>query len=107
MDGEGGMGVLSVEVKDDIIVTINLKLMTIHRSNEILTQLKNIIAQHDKNLMLDLHNVESLDSTTISMFIELNNFLKESGKKLILMNFTPFVKKTFDMLHITKFFNIK
>lgn len=98
---------LSVEVKDDVIVTVNLRLMTIHHSHEILTQLKNIIAEQAKNLVVDIQNVESLDSTTISMFIELNTLLKESGKKLILANLNPFVKKTFDMLHMTKFFNIK
>ncbi len=98
---------LSVEMNDDITVTIKIRLMTIHHAHEILTQLKQISDEHSKNLVLNLQNVESLDSTTISMFIELNNHLKERGKKLILTNFTPFVKKTFDMLHITKFFNIK
>ena len=107
MDTNGGIEVLSVEVKDDIIVTVNVRLMTIHHSHEILTQLLRISGKHSKNLVLNLQNVESLDSTTISMFIELNNHLKESGKKLLLMNLTPFVKKTFDMLHISKFFNIK
>jgi anti-anti-sigma factor len=99
--------VLSVYVNDDVIVTIKVRLMTIHHAHDIQTELKDIIAKHDKNIILDLQNVESLDSTNISMFIEINNFLKESGKKLILTNFTPFVKKTFDMLHITKFFNIQ
>ena len=97
---------LSVEVNDDIIVTIKIRLMTIHHAHEILTQLIQISGEYPKNLVLNLQNVESLDSTTISMFIELNNHLKESGKQLTLTNLTPFVKKTFDMLHITKFFNI-
>lgn len=98
---------LSVEIKDEVIVTVNLRLMTIHHAHEILKQLKDIIGVHAKNLVLNLRNVESLDSTTISMLVELNNYMKESGKELILANFNPFVKKTFEMLHITKYFNIR
>jgi anti-anti-sigma factor len=107
MNKTGGMGVLSVEVRDDVIVTIKLRLMTIHHSHEILVQLKNIIAEHDKNIVLNLQSVDSIDSTSISMLVELDHYLKESGKVLTLANLAPFVKKTFEMLHITKFFNIK
>ena len=107
MDKKRRYGVFSIEVKDAVIVTVNIRFVTIHHAHEILTQLKNIMDEHDKNLMLNLENVESLDSTTISMLVELNHYLKESGKVLMLENLTPFVKKTFEMLHITKFFNIE
>lgn len=98
---------LSINIDDVVTVTINNKLLNIHNTQDILHQLKSIALEHKQNIVINLINVESLDSSTIAMFVEYNNFLKESRRELTFINLSPFVKKIFEMLHISKFFKIQ
>jgi anti-anti-sigma factor len=101
-----GSFVLSIDVKDAVTVTINLKMLNIHNSREIQQQLREIFRAHQKNIIINLENVTSLDSSTISMLVDFNTQLKETGRELSFVNPSPFVKKIFDMIHISKFFTI-
>ncbi|OHD64247.1 MAG: hypothetical protein A2176_01195 [Spirochaetes bacterium RBG_13_51_14] len=98
--------VLSIEVKDAVTITINLKMVNIHYSREILQQLEDVAREHEKKIILNLENVDSLDSSTITMLVEFYGYCKEIGREFMLINLNPFVKKTFEMLHLAKFFNI-
>jgi anti-anti-sigma factor len=98
--------VICVKVNGAVTITINSSLLTIHNSHELLKLLMEAAHQYDKEVMLDFIKVNSLDSTVIAMLVEFNNYMGENNKKLILINLSPFVKKTFEILHITKFFTI-
>ncbi|MBN2159321.1 MAG: STAS domain-containing protein [Spirochaetes bacterium] len=97
---------LTIDVQDAVTVTINLKMLNIHNSREIQQQLSEIARIHNKNIIINLQNVTSLDSSTISMLVDFNNHLKETGRELSFINPSPFVKKIFEMIHISKFFTI-
>jgi anti-anti-sigma factor len=99
--------VISIDVNGVVAITINIRLLTIHNSHELLRLLMEAAHQYDKEIKLDFINVNSLDSTVIAMLVEFNNFMAENKKKLTLMHLSPFVQKTFEILHITKFFNIE
>ncbi|HOT44327.1 MAG TPA: STAS domain-containing protein [Spirochaetota bacterium] len=98
---------ISIAVNGAVTITIAMKLLTIHNSTELLKLLLEAAHQYDKEMVLDFINVSSLDSTVIAMLVEFNNYMNENKKKLTLVNLSPFIKKTFEILHITKFFNIK
>lgn len=97
---------ISVEVNGAVTITITIRLLTIHNSHELLRLLLETAYQYDKDIIINFINVNSLDSTIIAMLIEFNNHMKDNGKKLTFANLSPFVKKTFEILHITKFFDI-
>jgi anti-anti-sigma factor len=99
--------VISIEVNGAVIITITVRLLTIHNSHELLRVLLETAHQYDKEFVLDFINVTTVDSTVIAMLVEFNNHMAENKKKLTLVNLSPFVKKTFEILHITKFFNIQ
>jgi anti-anti-sigma factor len=98
---------ISIDVKNIVTVTINLRLLTVHDSKELFTRLKDISGIHDKNIDLNLGMVESLDSSILAMLVEFNNHLKHKNRELTITNMTPFVKRTFELLHISNFFNIR
>jgi anti-anti-sigma factor len=98
---------ISIDVNEVAVVTIGIRLMNIHNSQEILRTLKETAKKYHKNIVINLEKVELMDSTTIAMFVEYNNFLKENGLELTFTNLSPFIKKIFNMLHISTFFNIK
>ncbi len=98
---------ISISVNDAVTITINIKLLTIHNSHELLRLLLETAHQYDKEILLDFINVNSLDSTVLAMLVEFNNHMTENKKKLTLVNLSPFIKKTFEILRITKFFNIR
>ncbi|HNW30405.1 MAG TPA: STAS domain-containing protein [Spirochaetota bacterium] len=98
---------ISIAVNHAVTITITMKLLTIHNSNELLKLLLETAHQYDKEMVLDFANVSSIDSTVIAMLVEFNNHMAENKKKLTLVNLSPFVKKIFEILHIDKFFSIK
>ncbi len=98
---------ISIEVNGAVTITINISLLTIHNSHELLRLLMETAHEYEKEIVLDFINVTSLDSTIIAMLVEFNNHMSENKKIFTLSNLSPFVKKTFEILHITKFFNIQ
>ena len=98
---------LAIMVDNVITITIRTRKLNIHNAQEILDKLKETAKLYNKNIIINLEQVESLDSTTIAMFVEFYNFLKDLNIELTFMNLSPFVGKIFEMLHISKFFNIK
>ncbi|OHD71333.1 MAG: hypothetical protein A2W19_10020 [Spirochaetes bacterium RBG_16_49_21] len=98
---------ISIDVNNVVTAIIGTRLLNIHNSQEILRILKETSRKYGRNIVIDLGKVEFLDSTIIAMFVEYNNFLKESGLELTFTNLSPFVERVFTMLHISKFFNIK
>ncbi len=98
---------LSIEIDDSIIATVQEKILNVHNSQVIFHRLEEAVREHGKDLVLNLEHVSSCDSSTIALFVELQTTLKSIGKELSLVNISPFVMKVFDMLHIRKLFNIE
>jgi anti-anti-sigma factor len=98
---------LTVEINDAITATVQDTMLNVHNAQGIFRQLEDLVQQHHKDLVLNLVNVTSCDSSTIALFVELQSSLKDRHRKLRLANVAPFVLKVFEMLHITKFFNIE
>ena len=99
---------LTIDVNEEINVTVDIKLLNIHYAPGILSELKKASDENsDKNFQINLEKVESIDSSCIAMFVEFMQLLKKSNRELTFTNLSPFVKKIFDMLHISKLFTIK
>jgi anti-anti-sigma factor len=99
--------VISIQVDDAVTLTITTKLLTIHNTHDLLRQLLETAHNYDKRLVLDFTYVNTVDSTVISMLVEFNSHMKENNKQFTLKNLSPFIKKTFEILHITKYFDIE
>lgn len=97
---------LTTEINDNITITVTGKFITISEARLLLERLKETADGNDKNIVIDLGMVELVDSSTIAMLVEFRNYLKNSGREITLENPTPFVKKIFDMLHMSKIFGI-
>jgi anti-anti-sigma factor len=98
---------LSIEINDSITATVEDKMLNVHNAQGIFRQLEDLVREHSKDLVLNLEHVVSCDSSTIALFVELQSTLKDRGRDLRMINISPFVLKVFEMLHITKFFNIE
>jgi len=98
---------LTFEINDSITATIEVTMLNAHNAPGIFHQLEELAREHPKDLVLNLTNVTSCDSSTIALFVELQSTLKDLGRRLTLTNVAPFVLKVFDMLHIAKFFKIE
>ncbi|HOD14032.1 MAG TPA: STAS domain-containing protein [Spirochaetota bacterium] len=97
---------VTIEINDPIIATLQDNILNVHNSQVIFRQLEETVREHRKDLVLNLEHVRSCDSSTIASFVELQTLVKSFGKELSIINISPFVMKIFDMLHIKKLFNV-
>jgi len=102
-----GKQMLTIEINESITATVQDTMLNVHNAQGIFRKLEEVVREHPKDLVLNLVNVASCDSSTIALFVELQSSMKDLGRHLRLTNVAPFVLKVFDMLHITKFFNIE
>ena len=98
---------LTVEVGNEITVTIRETQLNIHNSRILVGRIKELFSEHERDVVINLENVMFLDSSTIASFIEVYNMVKEARKELSFTNPSPFVRKIFEMLHLSKFFKIQ
>jgi anti-anti-sigma factor len=98
---------LTIEINDSIIATVQDRILNVHNARAIFRQLEMTVREHRKDLVLNLEHVNSCDSSTIALFVEIQTTLRSFGKELSMINISPFVMKVFDMLHIRKLFNLE
>lgn len=97
---------ISIDVGTAITVTVNETMLNIHNSQILLERMKEVFREHEQNVVIDLANVTFLDSSIIAVFVQFNNLLKDSRRELSFTNLTPFVRRIFEMLHLSSFFKI-
>ena len=97
----------TVEVQHNIaIITVNLSRATLKEAGEFKNILDNIIAQGFKKIIVDLHEVDFIDSTFLGALVVNLKKLKGAGGKLLLINLNYSVSVVVELTRLNKTFEI-
>ncbi len=92
---ENGKLLVKIEGEVDVYTSIDLK-----------KELTKLVESDQKNIIIDLENVNYMDSSGLGVLVALLKELKKIGGELKLISLPVSVKKIFDLTRLTKFFNI-
>lgn len=92
---ENGELLVKIEGEVDVYTSIDLK-----------KELTKLVESDQKNIIIDLENVNYMDSSGLGVLVALLKELKKIGGELKLISLPVSVKKIFDLTRLTKFFNI-
>ena len=92
---ENGKLLVKIEGEVDVYTSIHLK-----------KELTKLVESDQKNIIIDLENVNYMDSSGLGVLVALLKELKKIGGELKLISLPVSVKKIFDLTRLTKFFNI-
>jgi anti-sigma B factor antagonist len=99
---------LEIEIKEDVdVVTIaingNIEMATMQNFNE---KLFGISHTMNKNIDIDLSNVDYIDSSGVAILIGLMKLQKKKGKKLIIKKASPKVLNVLMLSSLTDSFGM-
>lgn len=98
---------ISVNTDNGFVVTILVKSVNINNADIIRDDLKKAVsASSAKDIVIDLVNVDFLDSSAIAMLVKLVQSLAGSKKKMSIINVAPIIRNTIKTLNLAKFLNI-
>lgn len=92
---DSGELLVRIEGEVDVYTSIDLK-----------KELTKLVESDQKNIIIDLENVNYMDSSGLGVLVALLKELKKIGGELKLISLPVSVKKIFDLTRLTKFFNI-
>ncbi len=98
---------LSVSVEKSLSIAILVETMDINNSDKILKELKKAAsANTDKDIVINLQNVNFIDSSAIAMLVNFVKSLVGSRRKLSIVNASDQVKTAIKVLNLLKFLNV-
>lgn len=92
---ENGSLLVKIEGEVDVYTSIDLK-----------KELTRLMEAEQKKIIIDLENVNYMDSSGLGVLVALLKELKKIGGELKLISLPISVKKIFDLTRLTKFFSI-
>lgn len=92
---ENGELLVKIEGEVDVYTSIDLK-----------KEMTKLVESDQKRIIIDLENVNYMDSSGLGVLVALLKELKKVGGELKLICLPVSVKKIFDLTRLTKFFNI-
>jgi len=95
---------MSVEQKQDVVVIKIKGELILEHVEELKTKLFPLLQEEYKAIILDLSEVEFMDSSGIGFLVSLNNQAKQLNKHLLLLNPSKEVIKTLKLVNIYHFF---
>ncbi len=96
-----------VEIKDDIaIIIINFFRATLKEAEQFGKILTDIIKKGFKKIIIDMHEVDFIDSTFLGVLVINLKEIKQIGGRLILVNLNPSVSTVVHFTNLSKIFEI-
>ncbi|WP_243342229.1 STAS domain-containing protein [Anaerococcus sp. AGMB09787] len=68
--------------------------------------IENNISPENKDIVIDIEDLDYLDSTGLGMFMKIYNDNKEKGKKVKIINPKDNIKKLFEITDLTEIFEM-
>ena len=100
------MNLNTKEADKNILVYLSGRI-DVHLASEIEGELNKLIEEHsDKNVVLNLNDVEYMSSSGLRVFVSLMRNLKETNRTLKLCNLSVAVKKIFEVVELMDMFDI-
>ncbi len=98
---------ISVKDNDKLTITIELAVLGIENSNELLIKLKETAATYNKDIVIDMKNVTSMDSSAIASLVKFYKHLVSTKNKVTLANLSPDLRDTLKIMHVSRFFGLQ
>ncbi len=81
--------------------------LDVHLASEIENALNEVVRNYpEKNVVLNLEDVEYMSSSGLRVFVSLMRTLKDTGRSLKLCNLSVAVRKVFEVVELMDMFNI-
>lgn len=90
---------------DELLIKIEGEV-DVYTSIDLKKEITKLIEEGQNNIIIDLENVNYMDSSGLGVLVALLKELKKIGGELKLINLPVSVKKIFDLTRLTKFFDI-
>ncbi len=98
---------LNVKETDKYLVVGLSGRMDVHLASDTENKLNDLIKKNaDKNVILNLEDVEYMSSSGLRVFVSLMRNLKESNRELKLSNLSVAVRKVFEVVELMDMFDI-
>lgn len=100
------MGLKHSENGNNVVVYLSGR-MDVHLASDIESELQQIMQKFpDKDIILNLDEVEYMSSSGLRVFVSLMRTLKDSGRALKLCNLSMAVRKVFEVVELMDMFDI-
>lgn len=101
------MGTLNYIIQGTTLIVYFKGEVTLHTSSGLRAEIEDLLVHEDvENLVIDLSDVEFIDSSGIGMLVALKTKTTSRNNTLFLLNPSPQVSTTIDLVHLTGFFQI-
>lgn len=93
--------------KDPDISVVSLKGdLDYHASSDLREKISSFLAEKPKKILLDMSEVNYIDSSGIAAFVETSRNAKSIGAKIVFHSLTNSVKNVFELAKLHLFFQI-
>ncbi len=103
--GEGNMNLTVETIDGAVVVTIPGRFLNASNHEDFMASVTPIL-EKNKKVVLDLHQLESLDSSGLGAFAFCMRKMRDSGGKVVLCSPTPGVKTAFGLVHINRIMDV-
>jgi len=97
---------LTVTHTDKVEITVMIERISILNSEDFFDNLRKTAAASDGDIVIDMKNVISLDSSAIATLVKVVQMLSGKKRGFSLVNVTPEIQKVFTTLRISTFFKL-
>lgn len=98
---------LTLTINGDILKFSLTGEIDILNSGELYYEIESLFLQDRKDVFLDFTGVTFIDSTGLGTIVKINNMIKNSGKKLVLMHMSDHIKKIFTICSLDSILDIQ
>ncbi len=100
------MNIKSQEINNFLVIELDNARIEATNSNIIKESINEIKLLEDKNVILNLNNIEFMDSSGIAVVISLYKKLVSNSKELRICNLNDFLKELFDITKLNQIMKI-
>ncbi len=97
---------ISVEVGTEILIVLKVNELNIDNVKYIQEKISSTALEHNKNILINMENVNFIDSAGISMLVRLIQRYSSKKRKIAFNNITSEVRNTIKMVNLHRFFKI-
>lgn len=105
-----GDPLIQIKIEYEKLGKLNAKIIylngriTLGNSMEVSNKLKNLFSDENYNIIIDLSNLQYLDSKGMAMLLTLEKTVKENGGTLLVTKANEFVQELFNLTNLNTYF---
>ncbi len=95
------------ESDSGIAVYIKQERLDLSVANKLLNDLQELLGRPGQGIVLNLRDVNYMDSSVLGILVTFQKKIKEADKKLVVTGLSPSIQKVFELTKLNLFFTIK